>query len=103
MAQFDRNRWRHHSEIASSININLKELFDNEKATFDTLVASRNYNGIIRRYPIRESQILNSIVRELGLSREDYEGMVRKLIINNIEVKNLMKNKLQKLTDFLEN
>lgn len=83
--------------------INLKEILENEQIKFDGLVAQNNLNGLIARYPVRETQVLDSIVSGIGITRDKYESSVRRLIIDDEQVKELYKKLLYKLNILINN
>ncbi|GAA3524078.1 AAA family ATPase [Aquimarina addita] len=83
------------------IKIDLNEFIEREESVFDNLVAQNNINGLISRYPIRETPVINGITSGLGLTSETYESTVRKLIIDKTEVKEFYKNLLKNLTDII--
>jgi ABC-type cobalamin/Fe3+-siderophores transport system ATPase subunit len=83
------------------IKIDLNEFIEKEESVFDNLVAQNNINGLISRYPIRETPVINGITTGLGLTSETYESTVRKLIIDKPEVNEFYKNLLKNLTDII--
>lgn len=83
------------------VNINLNEFLEKEEEVFDSLVQGENLNGLIERYPIRETPVINGIVNGLGLNKDTYEGAVRKLIIDNPEVKEFYQGLLNDLTEII--
>lgn len=56
------------------------KLLEDEKARFDKMVEGKNYTGLINRYPVRETPVLDKIAGGLGLDRKTYESSVRQLI-----------------------
>lgn len=84
------------------IVLNLEETFNQEENIFDQLIQQENINGLIERYPIRETPVLNNIVNGFGIDRSTYEGIVRKLIIDKSEVLDYFKAKLNDLTALIE-
>ena len=80
------------------LEINLTEFLEKEEEIFDSLRQDSNLNGLIERYPIRETPVINGIVTGLGLNKDTYEGAVRKLIIDKPEVKVFYQNLLKNLT-----
>lgn len=95
-----------HKDIVSRGNftfkINLEEILEKEESIFDTMIADKNYNGLISRYPIRETPVLNKITSGLGLNCEKYESSVRKLIIDDQETKEFYKELLKPLTKLID-
>jgi ABC-type cobalamin/Fe3+-siderophores transport system ATPase subunit len=84
------------------LKINLKEIQEKEELYFDKLVEEKNIDGLISRYPIRETPVLTKIAAGLGMTREKYETAVRKLIIDDIETKEYFKELLKPLTTLIE-
>jgi hypothetical protein len=55
-----------------------------ELTRFETLLNGKDLEGLIRRYPVRETAALGSIAKELGFqTRSQYEAAVRKLLIDD--------------------
>lgn len=84
------------------LNINLKEIQEKEEAYFDKLVTEKQLDGLISRYPVRETPVLTKIAAGLGMTRDKYESAVRKLIIDDIETKEYFKTLLKPLTTLME-
>jgi ABC-type cobalamin/Fe3+-siderophores transport system ATPase subunit len=84
------------------LKINLKEIQEKEEAHFDKLVADKNLDGLISRYPVRETPVLTKIATGLGMTRDKYESAVRKLIIDDKETKEYFKKLLNPLTTLIE-
>jgi len=85
-----------------NLNIDLNIVLQTEEQNFDRLVEENNVLGLLTRYPIRETQTLNRIAAGLGLTREQYENSVRKLIIDNTEIREFYKTLLKPLTDLMQ-
>ena len=85
------------------IDIDLNEEFLREEEIADDLISDNNFEGIILRYPIRESQILSNIAKNIGIDRKTYERIVRRLIVEDEEVKAFYRNLLDNLTNELSN
>ena len=84
-----------------NLTLDLNQSLQNEEEQFDRFVAERNLIGLLTRYPIRETQVLNRLVSGLGLTREQYENAVRKLIIDESGIKEFYKTLLQPLTNLI--
>lgn len=55
-----------------------------ELATIDGLLDSCDLNGLLQRYPLRETPALTEIARNLGFQgRRQYEEAVRKLLMDD--------------------
>lgn len=96
-----------HTDIQSrkefELKIDLNDILNKEVEIFDELIASNNINGLISRYPIRETPILSNIVTGLGLTRERYESSVRKLVLDEVSIQDFFKTQLTKLTSLVIN
>lgn len=94
-----------HRDIQGRENYNLtfdlNQVLQNEENHFDRLVAESNLMGLLTRYPIRETQVLNRIVSGIGLTREQYENAVRKLIIDEPATRDFYRTLLQPLTNLI--
>lgn len=94
-----------HKDIAQrgqfKLELNLKDIIEKEEALFDELIAENNLNGLINRYPIRETPVLNGIADGLGLNTDTYESAVRKLIIDDMETRNFYRGLLTNLTSLI--
>ncbi|MFA5619811.1 MAG: DUF4435 domain-containing protein [Weeksellaceae bacterium] len=84
------------------LKINLKEIQEKEEEYFDKLVADKNLDGLISRYPVRETPALTKIATGLGMTRDKYESAVRKLIIDDNDTKEYFKTLLKPLTTLIE-
>ena len=84
------------------LKINLKEIQEKEEEYFDKLVADNNLDGLISRYPVRETPALTKIATGLGMTRDKYESAVRKLIIDDNDTKDYFKTLLEPLTTIIE-
>lgn len=82
--------------------IDLDVFLKNEQDVFDSLIDAGALDSLIGRYPIRETSVIKNIVGAFGLNRETYEDIVRKLIINEPEVHEMFKTKLNELTSLIE-
>ncbi|HDZ05966.1 hypothetical protein LCGC14_0121890 [marine sediment metagenome] len=83
------------------LNMDLNEEFEKEETIFNDLIQSQNINGLISRYPIRETPVINGIVGGLELNTDTYESAVRKLIIDDPNIKSFYRTLLIKLTNLI--
>ncbi|MEJ7558644.1 MAG: DUF4435 domain-containing protein [Pedobacter sp.] len=95
-----------HNDIASgaakhNVEIDLAKLLQEETSKFDKLVANGDINGLISRYPIRETGIIKEIIEGLGIKKDRYESMVRTSILKD-DTKNFYRNLLKPLTNLIE-
>ena len=66
------------------IKIPMREVLDDEAATFQDALDRCDLDLLIRRYPVRKSAALNEMAKALGFrNREAYEGAVVKLLQND--------------------
>lgn len=72
------------SENDFKYEIDLKTIFNQEKLFFDSLCASKNIDGLLGRYPVRETEVLGEIAKALKFQTTgDYENAVIQLLIDN--------------------
>lgn len=83
------------------IKIDLNQEIEKEERIINELIANQDLNGLISRYPIRETPVINNIVSGLQLNKDTYESSVRKLIIDNPEIKLFYRNLLSKLSSLI--
>lgn len=83
------------------INIDLNEEFEKEEVIFNDLLQNQNLNGLISRYPIRETPVINGIVSGLEINKDTYESSVRKLIVDDQDTKSFYRTLLNKLTELI--
>ena len=79
----------------------MNQEFLKEEKIADDLISKNDIESIILRYPIRESQILPNITRNISMDRKIYESIVRKLIGADEEVKAFYRTLLDNLTNEL--
>ncbi len=81
------------------IKLNLEDYYNKEEAIFNQLVSDQNLNGLIERYPVRETPVLNNIAKGLGVDCATYENIVRQLIIDDKAVLDTFRKLLSELTE----
>lgn len=79
------------SDIATrsrfSMDIDIHSRLSAELENINSLIAARDFLGLLRHYPLRETPALNEIARRLGFQgRRQYEDAVRKLLIDDAAV-----------------
>ena len=86
------------------LKVDLNEIMMQEEVKFDKFVSEENFDGLLFRYPIRETPVQKMIIKGLGLENKDtYERMVRQLIIDDSETQKFYRdNLLSKLTKLIE-
>lgn len=94
-----------HSDILQgntySKSIDLNTTLQNEIIHFDQLITTNNIDGLLERYPIRETPVITNIVSNLGITKSRYESMVRKLILEVPEIRVFYQSLLQPLTNLI--
>jgi hypothetical protein len=67
-----------------AVTIDVPTVVAAEIARLNGVIAAQNLAGIIARYPVRETPALDRITQALGFqSREQYEGAVQKLLMED--------------------
>ncbi|WP_375503398.1 AAA family ATPase [uncultured Nostoc sp.] len=85
-----------------SIEIDLKSELLKEKVIFEKSVQEKDYNSLISRYPVRETEVLAKISESLGFQdRQKYESAVRKLIIDDSNTLSFFRSLLGDLSNKL--
>lgn len=94
-----------HRDIAEEdefeIKLDLKDFIEKEETLFDKLIFDNNLNGLIARYPVRETPLLSGIANGVGLKTDTYESAVRKLIVDDLEVLKFYRMMLSNLTKLI--
>ncbi|MCH1781723.1 AAA family ATPase [Psychrobacter glaciei] len=80
----------------------LGEALLEEEKIADTLIDTKDFKGVIARYPIKKTNIIQAITRGLKTNSSTYEEIVRGLILEDPEVKKFYKNLLEDLTRLIE-
>lgn len=77
-------------------------LYPKELQNFNTLVDNEDIDSLIARYPLRESQVFETIVQTLGCeSQKFYERTVVKLVQDDEKVAKCIKKRIGQLSDAL--
>lgn len=88
-------------ELTYSIDVNKIAL--QEEAEFELLLGNADYDGLIGRYPVRESGMLPRMASALGLkTRNDYENAVRTLVAENDDARSFLRGLFGNLVGELE-
>lgn len=96
-----------HSDIQNgrplSFEVDSRAELGAEKARFEDLHNRKDVNGLIDRYPVRKTPVLNKIASALGFQdRSKYEGAVRTLLVRDNDSRSLLRNYLLDLTEKIE-
>lgn len=76
-----------------NVQIDVEQFVQNEHNRFSTLLGQGDLQTIISSYPVRETPALDQIVERLGFrSRIQYEGAVRKILMENPEALALVRS-----------
>ncbi|WP_084534457.1 AAA family ATPase [Paraburkholderia dilworthii] len=89
--------WPKRAEISAGVPINITidvaATVNREVAVFDQAIAAEDVEKIIARYPVRETPMLTEITRKLGFqTRDQYEGAVRRLLIDDAATLDFLKS-----------
>ena len=85
------------------LNVRISSPFPDELARLTKLVDARDLDGIVCRYPVRESGVLNKIAKGLHFKdRGDYERAVLKCVDTDKNLQNELKKKFGNLASKLE-
>jgi ABC-type cobalamin/Fe3+-siderophores transport system ATPase subunit len=88
---------------SGNLNVTVKSPYPDELARLTALVDTSDIHGIVRRYPVRDSGVLNGIVKGLRFNnRDDYERAVLRRISLDSKLRDALKQKLGKLAAQLE-
>lgn len=91
------------AQDCGDLNVPVKSPYPGELARLTALVDISDIHGIVSRYPVRDSGVLNGIVKGLRLnSRDDYERAALQRIGLDANLRDALKQKLGKLASQLE-
>ncbi len=92
------NRQDIQSGTALSFSVDVPTLRTAEDQQFDALIADADWNGLLTRYPLRESPALDRVVDGLGMkNRGTYQSAVLKLLQDDAEAMSEMRELLDDL------
>lgn len=76
-----------------NVSINVATYVTAERDQLQGALKTGNLTKIVEHYPVRETPALNKIARELGFQdREQYEGAVRKLLMDDNDALTFVKS-----------
>ncbi|PSB37446.1 hypothetical protein C7B69_03670 [filamentous cyanobacterium Phorm 46] len=91
------------NRIAVNVSIDVTEFVKQEFERLENALNRGNLTELISQYPVRETGALTNIAKELKFQkREDYEGAVRKLLMDNTEALNFVKSLFGTLASDIE-
>lgn len=72
--------------------LDFQKLGEEEAGRLESLINASDFVGILRRYPVRESQALDAIAKSLNFAdRTQYETAVRKLLADDMDAVRLVR------------
>lgn len=91
------------AQAGADLNVVIKSPYPNELARLTAMVDASDIYGIISRYPVRKSHVLNKIAKGLRFtSRDDYEKAVLQRVVVDVELRVALKLKMGNLPSQLE-
>ena len=101
-AQTQLPNWRTIMQNPShTIRLETKEHYDREVSTIQKLVDQGDLDRIVARYPVRESNALDEIVKALELDRERYKRTLLQRIRDNATLADHLRNRIGPLSALL--
>ncbi|MFS0758529.1 AAA family ATPase [Noviherbaspirillum sp. 1P10PC] len=87
---------------SSAINVSISSPYPAELGKIQGFIETGNIEGIVSRYPVRESGVLDGLANGMRfISRQDYEKAVLVQIASNNDLKKALIDKLGKLATLL--
>lgn len=91
------------SQSVGDFSFVVKSPYPDELARLTALIGTSDIHGIVSRYPVRESGVLNAIAKGLRFnSRDDYERAVLRRVGVDAKLRDALKQKLGNLASQLE-
>ena len=91
------------SQSLGDLSFVVKSPYPDELARLTALIGTSDIYGIVSRYPVRESGVLNAIAKGLRFnSRDDYERAVLRRVGVDAKLRDALKQKLGNLASQLE-
>jgi ABC-type cobalamin/Fe3+-siderophores transport system ATPase subunit len=88
---------------SGDVGVTFKSPYPDELGRLTSLVEANDLQGIVCRYPVRESGVLNGIAKGLRFnSRDDYERAVLRRVYADSSLRNALRMKLSNLAAVLE-
>jgi ABC-type cobalamin/Fe3+-siderophores transport system ATPase subunit len=91
------------AQSVGDLNVAFKSTYPDELARLTALVGTSDIHGIVSRYPVRESGVLDGIAKGLRFNnRDDYERAVLRRVGVDAKLRDALKQKLGNLASQLE-
>ncbi|MDO8777309.1 MAG: AAA family ATPase [Burkholderiaceae bacterium] len=91
------------AQTVGDLNVAVKSPYPDELARLTALVGTSDIHGIVSRYPVRESGVLDGIAKGLRFNnRDDYERAVLRRVGVDVNLRGALKQKLGNLAPQLE-
>lgn len=91
------------AQTVGDLNVAVKSPYPDELARLTALVGTSDIHGIVSRYPVRESGVLDGIAKGLRFNnRDDYERAVLRRVGVDAKLRDALKQKLGNLAPQLE-
>ncbi len=85
------------------IRYDASALLSEERQTFDSMVISKNADGLIDRYNVATTRALVAAAKHLGFAgRMNYESAVRKLLADDESARDMLRKRLSRLTQAIK-
>ena len=83
---------------SQSVTLNDQDWYQEELIYLNGLVAEGDLDSIVGRYPVRESNVIDEIVKALHLNKHDYPRMLRTLVQSDTELAGQVKRRIDPLS-----
>lgn len=94
--------WRQINSDAVEVSFSTAPILEEESRLISELLQQKDIEGLISRYPLRETPALEMIARNsLFPSKEKYEQAVRKMLIDSSEALDILRSLIQPATNLL--
>ena len=83
------------------VEIDTDTLHQQELKTFKELLGAHNLEGIVARYPIRDSEVIEAIVKPLQLNRDTYRKTLLSRIRQDLELADKLRTRIEPLSSLI--
>ena len=80
------------------ISLDYRDWYEEELDHYRALIANGDLEGIIARYPVRETDAIDRMVRALRLPRENYRRMLQVSVVSDTELADNLKQRISPLS-----